>query len=79
MKSYTLKKLKNSKECHLFEGDTRKTGHNLDEISLCNKMYKHESDDNVFIGYDENVTRSRIAIMGRQVCGECVSHLYATY
>lgn len=42
-------------------------------------MFKHESDDNVFIGYDENVTRSRIAIMGRQVCGECVSHLYATY
>ena len=34
------------------------------------KMYLH---------YDENVTRSRIALMGRQVCGECVSHLYETY
>lgn len=79
MKSYTLKKIKNSRECHLFEGVFTRSGYILDEISLCNKMYKYESDENVFTGYDENVTRSRIALMGRQVCGECVSHLYATY
>lgn len=82
MKAYTLKKKKNTEECHLFEGDfiTDKTcnTHKV-EKSICKKMSQSESEENIFTCYTDNQARKKIAEIGRQVCGVCTSHLYTTY
>ena len=79
MKAYTLKKKKNTEECHLFEGDFTNTGCNSENNSICKKMDKQACERNVFTCFDENEARTEIAKIGRQVCGVCTSNLYTTY
>ena len=79
MKAYTLKKKKDTKEYHLFEGDFTPDGCNSPSLSICEKMKKSDSEKNVFTCLDENEARIQCANEGRKVCGICVSHLYTTY
>jgi len=78
MKAYTLKKKKDTKELHLFEGDMTPEGCNSASTSICEKMKKSESEKNVFTCFNEDEARKKCAEIGRDVCGICVSHLYST-
>lgn len=79
MDAYTLKKKKNSVECHLFEGRMTKDGCTSQQLSLCEKMDKSESAGNVFACEEEDVARRKCAKIGKAVCSVCVSHLYSSY
>jgi hypothetical protein len=77
---YILKKKKDTEELHLFEAVPKEN--NICVIkgeSICGKMKKGESSENIFMCKSEDYTRTECARKGRQVCGICVSHLYATY
>jgi hypothetical protein len=82
MTVYSLKKKKDTEEHHIFEGewtDNETPRHCSVEVhSICNKATRGESD---FIGkscMSEDGMRKAAAVLGRAVCGICVSHLYAT-
>jgi len=80
MKAYTLKKKKDTGELHLFEGEKLDaTRCSSNDISICGKMKKPESIENVFQCLDDASARKKCAEIGRKVCGICVSHLYTTY
>lgn len=76
--AYTLKKRKGTKEMHLFEGDFNEEPCTSKAESICHKMKKSESIGNVFQCLDEQEAREECAEIGRPVCGDCVSRLYAT-
>lgn len=76
---YTLKQKKDTKELHLFEATPSKDGCIPKTKSICNKMSKNESSGNIFACQSEVIARTECAEIGRDVCGTCVSHLYATY
>lgn len=79
MDAYTLKMKKDTKEYHLFKGTMKPDGCTSGQSSICEKMDKSESAKNIFACQDENSARTKCAELGREVCGICVSHLYATY
>lgn len=81
MKSYTLKRRKDTEEYHLFEGVFANSSPNCssNQLSICEKMNKIESDGNAFTCFNEDQARKQIAEIGRPVCGVCTSHLYTTY
>lgn len=79
MKAYTLKKRKETKEYHLFEGDFSQNPCTSKHESICQKMDKSESEGNIFQCLGDNDARKQIAEIGREVCGTCTSHLYTTY
>lgn len=80
MKAYTLKEHKDSGELHLFEGDMLSNDPNYKcnsaSKSICKKMEKLDSRRNRFTCANEQEAREKIASIGREVCGTCVSHLY---
>lgn len=77
---YTLKKKTDTDELHLFEADLTADNKCIPKNkSICNKMKKDESSDNIFLCKPEDIARTECAKQGRFVCGICVSHLYATY
>lgn len=77
---YTLKRRKDTKELHLFEGRmTANDRCNIEASSICKKMNKNDGDDNVFACQTADTARTECAQIGRAVCGICVSHLYDTY
>jgi hypothetical protein len=82
MTVYTLKKKGSTGELHLFEATPSKT--DADSCtpaynSICQKMNKLESTENKFACQNEAEARKSCAKYGREVCGICVSSLYATY
>ena len=83
MKAYTLKKHKETAELHLFEGEMTLNNPNhkctSDNTSVCKKMKKTDSKVNVFSCVKEQEARGQCAELGREVCGICVSHLYAGF
>lgn len=79
MKAYTLKRKKNTEEYHLFEGDFSQEPCTSQNLSICKKMYKSESQGNAFTCFNEEQARKQIAEIGRPVCGVCTSHLYTAY
>ncbi len=80
MKSYILKRRKDTQEYHLFEGDFTNNGNcNSNKFSICRKMDKSESQGNAFTCFNEEQARKQIAEIGRPVCGVCTSHLYTAY
>jgi hypothetical protein len=77
---YTLKKKTDTEELHLFEAVPSEDNKCIPKNkSICNKMSKDESSGNIFACEDENSARAKCAERGREVCGICVSNLYATY
>ena len=78
-KAYTLKKMGDTGELHLFEGTFSEKGCISGSNSLCRKMDKDDSAGNVFACYSEADARIECAKIGRKVCGVCISKLYATY
>jgi hypothetical protein len=81
--AYTLKKSKHTGELHLFRGvmTPNETEHQCtsDSLSICKKMKKGDSEKNIFACETEQAAREKCAALGRQVCGICVSDLYATF
>lgn len=83
MKAYTLKRHKETSELHMFEGEM--TPNNPDHkctsesSSICEKMKKTQSLGNVFSCATEQEARDKCAQLGREVCGICISHLYADF
>jgi len=77
---YTLKKKKNSEELHIFKASPSIDNNCAPEKeSICKKMDKSDSSENIFSCQDDNYTRNQCAKIGRQICGTCISHLYETY
>jgi hypothetical protein len=77
---YCLKKKKSTKELHLFECVPSGATCACEPKSVCDKMFKAESEgDNLFTCESEATTRKKCAEIGRNICGTCVSRLYTTY
>ncbi|GHS82586.1 hypothetical protein PAGU2196_34200 [Pseudomonas sp. PAGU 2196] len=76
---YSLRKKENTEEVHIFLADKTDTGCVSRLKSICRKMAKAETSDQVKTCLKEGEARTESARLGRQVCGTCVSHLYATY
>lgn len=77
--AYTLKQMKDTDELHLFRGHFTEKACTSGDRSLCEKMEKTSSEGNRFACKTEDEARLECARIGRQVCGTCVSNLYATY
>jgi len=76
---YTLKEDKDTRELHLFRAKPtvkNKCKPNID--SICTVMNKNQSVRNVFACLSEDDARLKCAEIGREVCGNCVRHLYKT-
>ncbi|QGY47848.1 hypothetical protein GM418_30590 [Maribellus comscasis] len=77
---YTLKRKGDTDELHLFRAKPTEDNKCIPEKeSICKKMDKSESTENIFTCYSEEDARIKCAKIGRQVCGTCISHLYETY
>lgn len=81
MITFSIRKLEETGEHHIFEGKLTKKDPlecMSSKSSICNKVQR---DDTKHIGKSclaEDVARHAAAVLGRAVCGTCVSHLYAT-
>jgi hypothetical protein len=81
MITFSIRKLEETGEHHIYEGKLTSSdplecvsGKN----SICKKVMR---SDTKHIGKSclaEDVARKAAAVLGRSVCGVCVSHLYAT-
>jgi hypothetical protein len=79
MDAYTLKKKNDTGELHLFKGKMTEKSCTSEKTSICKMMDKAESEKNIFTCKDEDTAREKCAEIGRDVCGVCVSNLYASY
>jgi hypothetical protein len=78
--AYTLIQHDDTRELHLFEGEMMPDNKCTSaRRSICQKMTKQDGYRRIFSCLDEDAARSRCAQEGREVCGICVSHLYANY
>ncbi|MDB5777494.1 MAG: hypothetical protein JWP38_3627 [Herbaspirillum sp.] len=64
-------------EYHLFETDSDKDANMCASVSVCKKLLKSKCAADAFM-CDASKARVMAAESGRNVCGVCVSHLYAT-
>ncbi len=76
---YSLRKKAETDEIHIFLADSTATGCVSRQNSICRKMAKAETSNQVKSCLSEGDARLESAKLGRKVCGTCVSHLYATY
>lgn len=76
---FSLLEKNNTKELHLFHSRLSNSACNALNDSICNKMTLSENSKTIFSCKDENEARKKCAELGRQVCGTCVSNLYADY
>ena len=83
MDSYTLKKHKETGELHLFLGKFNPPNSEYkctsQSYSICEKMSSSDNAGNKFACATEQEARTKCAELGRNVCGICVSSLYASY
>ncbi|WP_449434323.1 hypothetical protein [Pseudomonas putida] len=76
---YSLRKKDQTDEIHIFLADKTDTGCVSRQNSVCRKMAKADTSEQVKTCLKEGEARTESAILGRKVCGTCVSHLYSTY
>lgn len=77
---YSLSKKNKTKELHLFKSyKTNEKCYLSEKKSICKKMTSSESIKYNFTCESVNEARIKCAEIGRNVCGICVSHLYADY
>lgn len=79
-KAYSFLKDLKTDEKHIFEGDFKSDQCYADDVSICEKVIIDNGTwikDSICLNEDE--ARKKAAILGRSVCGTCVSHLYNTY
>lgn len=77
---YTLKEREDTGELHLFEATPSTPGHCTPRnTSICEAMNNSESIRVIFACKTEEEARKKCAEIGREVCGNCVKNLYATY
>lgn len=77
--AYTLIQHDDTDELHLFQGEMTPDGCTSARLSICKKMTKQDGYRRIFRCLDEDDARTRCAEVGREVCGICVSQLYANY
>ena len=79
-KAYTFYKRKDTSETHIFEGDFTQEKCTSNRLSICKKVNRLTDEvERIVPCLNQNEARKRAAIIGRTVCGTCVSHLYTTY
>lgn len=80
-KTYTLKKHPETGQYHLFEGKMNPPGSEYkctsESSSICEKMDHVKGHNKFACETDEAQVRLECAKLGREVCGICVSSLYA--
>ena len=80
---FALKKNGDSEEYHLFYAELTQSQPQRkcrpQHKSICKGMASSDSTENKFACYSEDEARLECARIGREVCGTCVSHLYASY
>ena len=78
-KLFTLLEKNNTNEFHLFESQKDIQNQCIPNgvKSICGKMTLREKKSTKFTCHDEDKARVRCAIIGKDVCGTCVSHLYS--
>ena len=77
---YSLTKRKDTQEYHIFLNKKKgETCQFVEKQSICTRMEASQSDGHRFVCRDEKYTRAECAKLGREVCGTCVSHLYADF
>lgn len=76
---FSLLKRKNTGVLHLFHSKLNGDACNVEphKLSICQRMSLDESEATIFRCENENEARRRCAEIGREVCGTCVSNLYA--
>ena len=79
MDAFTLKLKKDTNELHLFKGKMTDRGCTTRQRCICDMMDKSESEGDMFTCNTEKQARELCAIIGKDVCGVCVSLLYSTY
>jgi hypothetical protein len=79
-KAYSFSKKSTTQEMHIFEGDFTPTNCDAPNSSICNKT---TTSQGVWIPnagcLTDQKARVKASELGREVCGDCVSHLYKTY
>ena len=80
-KAYSFCDKTNTGVIHIFKGTFDQDGKcDTDKKSICKKMSRYDGDwlknNSCFV---DDVARKKAAEVGREVCGDCVSHLYKTY
>lgn len=80
MAVYSLIKKKETEELHLFESQKDVLGLcRKKSNSVCKAMNLSEKESILFECLSEKDVRLECAKIGRQVCGNCIKSLYATY
>jgi hypothetical protein len=79
-KAYSFMESTKTSEKHIFEGEFTTDTCNAENKCICKKMEKSQGSwINMATCLDEQKAREKAAIIGRDVCGDCVSHLYKSY
>lgn len=81
MITYSIRKRNETNEHHIFEGTLTSTDPrecSTRKSSICNKAKFDETSTINLSCLAEETARAKAAVLGRSVCGTCVSHLYAT-
>lgn len=83
-KAYTFKQDKKTEEIHIYAGKILPAGANgkctSNPISICEAKEKiNGTNVRDAICLEEEEARYKAAEIGREVCGNCVKNLYATY
>lgn len=78
---FSLSKRKDTGEFHLFLNKRDSEGKCVfaSRKSICGHMSASDRDGSIFSCSTDEVARKKCAAIGREVCGTCVSHLYADY
>lgn len=80
--AYTFKKHNETGEAHIFEGKFSASPPpkcTNQSQSICKKMLSKDGEQFQASCLKEQAARDKAAALGRDVCGICVSHLYASY
>ena len=77
---YSIIKDKDTNEFHIFKIDKDNMGHSkAQDKSICQEMNYHNQTEVYHDCLDEDTIRKKAVDIGRQMCGICISSLYATF
>ena len=76
VKLYSLIEMAGTNEYHLFVSEYTTCDPDVTGSSLCSHVSRKDSLRYVFYGENEDIARLRCALYGKNVCRECIKHLY---
>lgn len=78
--TYSFLKIISTNEIHIFEGQFDLEKCQAKEFPICKNVSRIDNEVKVLENcINENGVRIKAALIGRTVCGICVSHLYQSY